>query len=118
MVQYMEQFVLQCMQHIPMISDRHLIEKLARHYNKEIQIAVVKKGMTTINSFEVLLHEYMGRRARVNNELQKAASERSSKKFKRKKQQPDQTKGRPTNLDRGGEKSFHKSHEEKVTDRQ
>lgn len=36
MVQYMERFVLQCRQHIPIILDRHLIEKLARHYNKEI----------------------------------------------------------------------------------
>ena len=36
MIQYMERFVLQCRQLIPIMSDRHLIKKLAWHYNREI----------------------------------------------------------------------------------
>ena len=35
MIQYMERFVLQCRQLIPILSDRHLIKKLARHYNRQ-----------------------------------------------------------------------------------
>ena len=93
MIQYMERFVLQCRQLIPILSDRHLIKKLARHYNREIQIAVITRGITTINSFELLLHEYMGINTRVNNESQKTDSERPTMKFKNEHQQPRENQG-------------------------
>ena len=86
MIQYMERVVLQCRQHIPIMSDQHLIEKLSRHYNKEIQIAVVNRDITNINKFKILLREYAGRKARVNNETQ-TASEQHIKKFKQIRQQ-------------------------------
>ena len=54
------------------LSDRHMITKLARHYSREIQIAVVTRGVTTINSFEALLREYMSINTRNNNEYMKA----------------------------------------------
>ena len=49
--------------------DRHLIKKLAQHSNREIQIAMVTRGVTTINNFEILLREYMGINHRTNNEF-------------------------------------------------
>ena len=67
----MERFVLQCRQLIPIMSDRHLIKKLARHYNREIQVAVVTRGITTINNFEILLREYMNVSSRAHNDAQK-----------------------------------------------
>ena len=53
------------------MSDRHLIKNLARHYNREIQIAVVTRGITTINNFEILLREYMNVSSRTNSDVQK-----------------------------------------------
>ncbi|KAI0230677.1 hypothetical protein L0F63_007523, partial [Massospora cicadina] len=43
MIQYMERCVLKSRQLIPILSDKHMITKLARHYNREIQIAVVTR---------------------------------------------------------------------------
>ena len=82
MLQYMERQVLLCRQLIPVMSDRHLITKLARHYNREIQIAVVTRGITTINSFECLLKEYTGIRNRGNGEEQRVDKEKTAIKFK------------------------------------
>ena len=63
--------VLQCRQLILIMSDRCLIKTLARHYNREIQVAVVKRGITTINNFEILLREYMNVTSRAHNDAQK-----------------------------------------------
>ena len=71
-IQYMERFGLQCRQLIPIMLDRHLIKKLARHYNRETQVAVVTRGITMINNFEILLQEYMNVTSRRNNDAQKA----------------------------------------------
>lgn len=57
-VQYMERQILQARQLIPPISDHHLIKKLARHYTKEVEIAVLTRGIKDIHQFEVLLQEY------------------------------------------------------------
>ena len=91
----MERFVLQCRQLIPIMSDRHLIKKLARHYNREIQVAVVTRGITTINNFETVLREYMNVSSRTNNDIQKGeewiprkVNERSN--FHRQKQWSDE----------------------------
>ena len=46
-------------------------QKLACHYNREIQVAVVTSGITTINNFEILLREYMNVSGRTNNDIQK-----------------------------------------------
>ena len=51
--------------------------KLARHYNREIQIAVVTRGVTTNNNFEVFLQEYMGISNRTNNEFQKVNEQKT-----------------------------------------
>ena len=48
-----------------------MITKLARHYNRELQIAVVTRGVTTINGFEALLREYMNINTRGSNNKQK-----------------------------------------------
>lgn len=82
MVQYMEQRVLQCRRLIPVLPDRHLIKKLARHYDREIQIAVVTRGITNINGFESLLREYMGINAHSQNEPRKPNNERHFSKIK------------------------------------
>lgn len=59
MVEYMEHQLLKSRQLIPVISDQHLIKKLARHYDREIQIAVVTRGVRSISEFGTLLLEYM-----------------------------------------------------------
>lgn len=59
MLQYMEHNLLKSRQLIPLITDQHLIRKLARHFNRDIQIAVVTRGIQTIAGFESLLREYM-----------------------------------------------------------
>lgn len=64
MIQYLEKNLLKYRQLIPAMSDRQLITKLARHYDREIQIAVVTRGIRTIEAFEVLLKEYMNIQSR------------------------------------------------------
>lgn len=98
MVQYMEQRVLQCRQLIPVLPDRHLIKKLARHYDREIQIAVVIRGITTINGFEALLLEYMGINTRNQDAQKKPYVERPFNKFKNESGSPNSRelpKGKP-----------------------
>lgn len=68
MIQYMERKVLESRQLIPVITDRHLIKKLARHYDREVQTAVVTRGIQTISKFESLLKEYMEIQIRNRNE--------------------------------------------------
>lgn len=58
MVQYMETQILQCRQLIPPISDAHMIKKLARHYTRDVEIAVLTRGIREIPQFEALLQEY------------------------------------------------------------
>lgn len=59
MIQYMEKCVLESRQLLPVLSDRHLIKKIARHFDREVQTAVVMRGVETIGGFEQLLKEYM-----------------------------------------------------------
>lgn len=58
MVQYLENKILQCRQLIPPISDQHLIRKLARHYSKEIEVAIITRGVQQVDQFESLLNEF------------------------------------------------------------
>lgn len=72
MAMYMERKILQCRQLVPPISDQHLIKKLARHYHREVEIAVVTRGIRDINQFEALLDEFskiQERRQYRNEEL-------------------------------------------------
>lgn len=78
MIQYMERKVLECRQLVPILSDHHLIKKLARHYEREIQIAVVTRGIRTINSFENLLREYMNITPRVQYDGRREANEKTN----------------------------------------
>ena len=81
MIQYMERCISKSRQLIPILSDKHMITKLTRHYYRELQIAVVTRGVTTINSFETLLCEYMNINTRTENDGQKVG-ERSVIKYK------------------------------------
>ena len=83
-VQYIERLVLQCRQHIPIISDKQLIEKLSHHFDKEIQVAVVNREINNIKKFKTLLREYTGRKTRVIN-VSQAVKERTSKKVRKKR---------------------------------
>lgn len=58
-IQYMERQILQCRQIVPAITDSHMIRKLARHYDKEVELAVMTRGIKDIPQFENLLREYM-----------------------------------------------------------
>lgn len=58
MTQYMERNILLCHRLMPPISKKHHIKKLTRHYTREVEIAVITRGIKNINEFELLLHEY------------------------------------------------------------
>lgn len=72
MVQYMDRKIMQCRQLIPPIADYHLIKKLARHFNKEVEIAVMTRGIREIPQFETLLREYMY----INKHMRHATQQR------------------------------------------
>lgn len=58
-IQYIERQVLQCRQLVPAMSEQHIIKKLARHFNKEIELAILTRGICDINAFENLVREFM-----------------------------------------------------------
>jgi DNA repair exonuclease SbcCD ATPase subunit len=58
MIQYFEREVLQCRQLTPPITEQHLIRKLARHYGRDIEIAIITRGINTVAQFEHLLREF------------------------------------------------------------
>ena len=63
MIQYLERKLLENRQLIPPIPDQHLIRKIAKHYSQGVQIAIITRGVTTINEFEKVLSEFMGVRS-------------------------------------------------------
>lgn len=72
MTQYLERQILQCRQLIPPISDHHLIRKLARHYTRDIEVAIMTRGIREIPQFEALLQEY----ASINNGYERNSYDR------------------------------------------
>jgi myosin heavy subunit len=63
MIQYAERKILQCRQLIPPLTDQQIIKKLARHFNQEVEVAVITRGITRVDQFETLLGEFMA----INN---------------------------------------------------
>ena len=57
-IQYMERKLLESRQLTPAIADRQLIKKIARHFGKNIEIAVVTRGINSIQNLESLIAEY------------------------------------------------------------
>ena len=43
--------------------DQYLIRKIAKHYSQGVQIAIITRGVTTINEFEQVLSEFMDLRS-------------------------------------------------------
>lgn len=74
MSQYMEQMVLECRQLIPKMSDQQLIRKMARHFSKEIEIAVLTRGVKDICEFEQLLQEFQHIRTRFDNNAERRSN--------------------------------------------
>lgn len=64
-IQYMQRQILQCRQLVPPITDQHLIRKLAKNYGREIELAVLTRGIRDIPQFESLLRDYM----RISNHV-------------------------------------------------
>lgn len=58
MIEYVEQKMLQCRQLIPAVSEQHIIKKLARHFNRNVEFAVLTRGIQDLNAFEILLREF------------------------------------------------------------
>ena len=68
-VQYMERLLLESRQLTPAITDRQLIKKLARHFGREFEVAVVTRGVNAIQTFESLIVEYSNIQNRRNREF-------------------------------------------------
>lgn len=64
-IQYMHRQILQCRQLVPPITDQHLIRKLAKNYGRDIELAVLTRGIRDIPQFESLLRDYM----RIGNHI-------------------------------------------------
>ena len=69
-IQYMERKLLESRQLTPAITDRQLIKKIARHFGKNIEIAVVTRGVNSIQNLESLIAEY----ATINQRTNRAVS--------------------------------------------
>ena len=67
-IQYIERILLESRQLSPTLTDRQLIRKIARHFGREIQLAVITRGITTIPNFESLIIEYTQIHPRNNRE--------------------------------------------------
>ena len=67
-IQYIERILLESRQLTPTLMDRQLIKKIARHFEREIQLAVITRGITTIPNFESLIVEYTQIQLRNNRE--------------------------------------------------
>ena len=65
----MERLLLESRQLTPAITDRQLIKKLARHFGREFEVAVVTRGVNAIQNFESLIVEYSNIRNRRNREF-------------------------------------------------
>lgn len=63
----MERKLLQARQLIPPLADQHLIKKIAKHYGKEIQIAIITRGIRDVTQFETLLQEFHNINSHNNN---------------------------------------------------
>ena len=59
MIQYLERKLLENRQLIPPIPEQYLIRKIAKHYSQGVQIAIITRGVTTINEFGQVLSEFM-----------------------------------------------------------
>ena len=68
-IQYIERILLESRQLAPTITDRQLIRKIARHFGRDIQLAVITRGITTIPNFEPLIIEYTQIQPRNNKEF-------------------------------------------------
>ena len=55
---YIERILLESRQLTPTMADRQLIRKISRHFGRDLQIAVITRGITTIPNFEALITEY------------------------------------------------------------
>lgn len=64
-IQHMQKQILLCRQLVPPITDHHLIQKVAKNYNRDIELAVLMRGIKDISQFEELLRDYM----KINNQV-------------------------------------------------
>lgn len=56
--QYVERKVLEYQQITPRIPEKLLVKKLAKHFGREIQVAVVTRGVDDVNRLVSILHEF------------------------------------------------------------
>ena len=62
MIQYLERKLLENRQLIPPIPDKYLIRKISKHYPHEVQVAIITRGVVTIDDFEQVLLEFISLR--------------------------------------------------------
>lgn len=57
-IQYMQRRILEARQLVPAMTDRHIINKIARHYSHDVLLAVITRGIHDVTAFENLLREF------------------------------------------------------------
>ena len=82
-IQYIERILLECRQLSPTITDKQLIRKIAKHFSRDVQLAVVTRGINTIPNFESLIVEYTQIRPRNNKDFQYTAKAESESRRER-----------------------------------
>ena len=87
-IQYIERIFLESRQLTPTITDRQLIRKIARHFGRDVQLAVITRGITTIPNFESLIVEHKQIRPRNNKEFQYAAKAEGESRREREDNRP------------------------------
>lgn len=74
--QYVERKVLEYQQITPRIPEKLLVKKLVKHFGREVQIAVVTRGIENVNKLVTILHEFEHLYRKQTSETQKYMNER------------------------------------------
>lgn len=92
-IQYIERILLESRQLTPTLTDNQLIRKISRHFGREIQLAVVTRGIVTIPNFESLIIEYTQIQPRNNRESNYVVANEGRNAYKESESGPNKGSG-------------------------
>ena len=85
--------MLESRQLTPTLTDNQLIRKISRHFGREIQLAVVTRGIVTIPNFESLIIEYTQIQPRSNRESNYVTANEGRNSYKESESGSNKTSG-------------------------